>query len=689
MTSQTIDNDKAWDDFVKERSFQKATSIQGQMDTITSMLSEIKTDIERVADQAAVPADPMGGMPAGGAPVELPEDMPPMDDLGAEDMMPPEDEGLEDNTMDSTAPPNSGMPGAGGVDESMAPEVTPEEGPVDMPPEEEPVEAPIEEVGGGTPVESDLIGQIKVMIANTQDNEQLKGLSNLLSTALSQNQPASPMQGADTAEMDQTSVVKSADVNNDGEEVMKEYLAGAVDNTLGVGFSKSEDEEKDKEEDKKDDEPKDDAPKDDTPAEDVEDDDEVVMEIESEPAPDAPTVGQDVAAAVADVVEEIVDAALEEPQAVVEMAEAVAEPVAEPVAEDTEPFETSEGPVMKSFSDMLAEKMRVGIDGQPSIVKGNGTSNDMTRLKVASDIGDEEILDESIPKVNGPEAARQHPPKDVKKSALDASGAPSDAPAEDDKAPQDVPTGGQEQSEDEDIIASINAESIGKSAAPSVAEMFAGKSALMNAYDFMKADVGQPKDADSLRAEGEMPTGKISVPKDADDLREEGECATGDAPIPKDADSLRKSDDEVIVQAESIDPTKPIAGEKKVAKPQPVTEEMKAPGGLFGNAYAQMRGEGNWIRNESTKKSGIYLKSFAEMYGDKSGDFRKSADMATVDRPSFSASGSQIGRPELETVKKSQEPEKKPLRIGFGVDAHEAVASDWAKYRELKNQGMF
>lgn len=572
MTS-SVDTDKAWDDFVEERKFQKATSIQGQLDTITSMLSEIKTDTERAAAAASMPDEP--------APMDMGV---PMDMAGAEEMGAPDAGELQD-VPEGTAPEGSGMPVNDVVDDTMPPAGLPEdmppaeEGPVDTMPEEEVVtDTAVEDEAfdAGTPVESDLIGQIKVMIANTTDNEQLKGLSNLLSTALSQNQPASPMQGAETAEMNQTSLVKSADGKDEEKEEVEVEEKDDGD--------EEKEEVKEKSEEKS--EGKDDDDKDDITIEVSEE----PMPEESEPMPEA-DIGKDVAEAVADVVEEIVDAALEQPEAVVEMAEEVAEPEANEITEETESFETSEEPVMKSFADMFAARTRYGVDGRAGIVK--------------ADVGEQYA-----------------------------------APAEDDKAPQDVPTGSLEQAEDEDIITEINAESIGKSAAPSFAEMFKNRNAMM---DFIKADVGQPKDADSLRSEGEMPTGDVSVPKDADDLRDEGEMPSGDVPVPKDADSLRKACD---------------------GKTDEESEETA----------------------KGLKKSGIHIKSFAEMYAGDRHFMKSTGGTADTSRPSNSAIGGTVDRPNLGAVKKSAEAEKPALQIGFGVDPHEAVKADWEKYYALRDQ---
>lgn len=619
MTSG-VDTDKAWEEFVEERSFQKATSIQGQLDTITSMLSEIKTDTERAAAQAEASAmEPAPSVP--------------MDMAGAEDMAPPEDMGELEDVPEGTAPEDSGMPMNNEIDDTMPPAGVPEETEEDFPPmEPEPLDAPeeviaeeteAEDVGGGTPVESDLIGQIKVMIANTTDNEQLKGLSNLLSTALSQNQPASPMQGAATAEMNQTSLVKSAD----GKDEEKEE----------VEVEEKDDDGEKKEEVKEKSEEKDDDSGDDVS---IEVSEEPVPE-ESEPAPEA-SIGQDVAAAVADVVEEIVDAALEQPDAVVEMAEEVKEPSTEDISEETETFETSEPepepPMMKSFAEMFAAKVRYGIDGQPAIVKAE-------------------------------------------------VGAQYESPAEDDKAPQDVPDGSQEQSEDEDIIVAINGESIGKSAAPSFEEMFNNRDAMVN---FLKADVGQPKDADSLRSEGEMPSGDVSVPKDADSALEDGEMPTGDISVPKDADSLRKGcggedEEDDFKKTESVPMSEASEEQKKLFENK---GHIKGPTNNMDPSQAKALDDLKQTPAElvDTKKSaGIHIRSFAEMYNDS---FTKSAVSVDTSRSSSSAVGGTIDRPDISVIKKSEDAERTPLRIGFGVDPHEAVKADWEKFYALRDRGL-
>lgn len=617
MTSG-IDVEQAWNDFVEERSFQKATSIQGQLDTITTMLSDIKNDTERVAMQSQA----------------APPGMPPVDGAGMGDIMPPADDGELMDAPAGTPPEGSEMPMAGGIDESMPPELPEDmppasgmmEGPVDMPPEEVPAEGAMEPepVGEGELPETDLIGQIKTMINTTQDNDQLKGLANLLSTALSQNQPAAPMQGAEMAETAQTSLLKSADKEEEKDD---------------------DEDDEEKSEGKSEEEPETES-KDDVETETTVVDEEPEGMPEAEIAPEA-TIGQDVAAAVADVVEEIVDAALEQPEAVVEMAEEVAQPAgveaSDEIAEDTESFAESviadESPVMKSFADMFAAKIRVGVDGMPATMA---------------------------------------------KSAFDASGAPADAPPEDDKQPQDVPNGAQEKTEGEEIISSLNAESIGKSMLPSFGDMMRGTSAMDYAQALKKADVGQPKDADSLRSEGDMPSGDVSVPKDADSALEDGTMPTGDVSVPKDADSLRKSWEDGNVVGETQDPDKPIAGGKVESKGRAPTKEDMSPGGLFGNVTAQLQGEDtNRFSDNSKQASGIHIKSFAEMYGGAS-NFEKSMGSVESTRPAAATTGASIDRPMINAVKKSEEATKQPLQIGFGVDPHKSVEADWARFRAWK-----
>jgi len=347
MTEQDVN--ESWETFKKERSFQKATSIQGQLDTMAAMLQEIQNDTKRTAgvidqiqgDNAAIDyenanADPMaamGGVPPEAAPEGAPEDVPPEEgeeplnggaesdeDMAAEDL--PMDEAPEDELLPAGAP--EGAP-------PMDLPPMPEAGAEDMAP-------PMSDVPAPAPSGGDMVSKIKDLIANTSDPQTLKGLSELLSTALDQA-PAAPMESADVApptldggmmkSFSKTEDVETSDCN-DGLEIVKREIADAVNSDLGEDFHKSEDFQKadDPVEEAKDAvSPKtEDAPEpqttdsfansEDAPEEDESEEDEpevkaeVVTEVAPEAEPENPVV-EEIAEKVTEAVEGIVESVLE------------------------------------------------------------------------------------------------------------------------------------------------------------------------------------------------------------------------------------------------------------------------------------------------------------------------------------------------------------------------------------------
>jgi len=351
MTEQDVN--ESWEAFKKERSFQKATSIQGQLDTMAAMLQEIQNDTKRTAgvidqiqgDNAAIDyenanADPMaamGGVPPEaapeGAPEGAPEDVPPEEgeeplNGGAES---DEDMAAEDVPMDEA--PEGELPPAGAPDGAPPADLPPmpEAGAEDMAP-------PVSDVPAPAPSGGDIVSKIKDLIANTSDPQTLRGLSELLSTALDQA-PAAPMESADAApptldggmmkSFSKTEDVETSDCN-DGLDLVKREIADAVNSDLGEDFHKSEDFQKadDPVEEAKDAvSPKtEDAPEpqttdsfansEDAPEEDESEEDEpevkaeVVTEVAPEAEPENPVV-EEIAEKVTEAVEGIVESVLE------------------------------------------------------------------------------------------------------------------------------------------------------------------------------------------------------------------------------------------------------------------------------------------------------------------------------------------------------------------------------------------
>lgn len=357
MTSDINDTEQAWDSFVEKRSFEKAASIQGQLDTMAAMIQDIKTDTERTAaivdqiqgDNAAIDYENANAEPM----------MPDM--AGAEDMMPPE-EGMPEETaevedtatVDETVPPEDSAPAVeGGESPDMAPEGAPEEYMTDEDVEAIMGEPMPEEAAGEAPVEQDLIGKIKMMIANTDDPDQLAGLSDLLSTALAQSQPPVPMEG-----MPEEPMMKSDAGEDNGPVSFTKDADGVADLDDAKDAEKAVTAKPE------------DAPEVATasPIVKADDEDEVeekveVSEEESEPAPEAENP----------VVEEIVDKVVEAVEGIVEsvMEGDAPEEKTEDITEDTESFEAgcsgSEG-YMKSagFGDLFAARASEipGVDGQ-------------------------------------------------------------------------------------------------------------------------------------------------------------------------------------------------------------------------------------------------------------------------------------------------------------------------------------
>lgn len=645
----TTDSEQAWDEFVEKRSFEKSTSIQGQLDAITSMLSDIKTDTERAAAASAMQPDiPMG------APMDMPMDMPIDEEASSEPA--PED---MDMGAEETVAPADMSDGMQGVPSEMPPEAPEdfEEPPVaDEAPVDAGAEMPATEIepmgeSGAVEFEEDMISQIKTMINTTNDPEQLKGLSKLLSTALSQSRPAVPMQGSGAAE-EEFAVSPMAKANlgvttNDGEEVMREAISGAVDSTLGVGFSRSS---------KKANE--------DEPEVEVETEESV----EEEPIPDAPEMAEEapadapmdapaddvdakidevadkVAEEVAEVVEEAItegveeksdDAPAEETEEKVEVEEKTEdkeedksenEEKNDEISEDTESFEAKseeedDKPVMKSAAEMFAERRLYGIDGMPSIVK------------------------------TAPEEIQ----------------VPSDTPAEDDKLPEDVPdTLEAGDSEGADIIDQMNAASIGKSL-PSARDMFNGVSAFQK-YDeeAHKAEVHAKLEEEDEEAEKEK--------KKVDDLfgnAERGGDVKAWTEDKKSATTQTNLDGVIAPEGANID-LPPAQG-----APVKTTQTT-----LEGNV-ADKPGAFKY----SASDAGIHIRSFSDMYAERGGFVKTVTEPAVVRPPVKAAVGGETGRPDLANIHKSAD-NRKPLQIGVGVDAHEQVAEDWERYFALKESGQ-
>ena len=388
MTSDSIDTEMAWEDFKEKRSFEKAASVQGQLDTMAAMLQDIQTNTQRTAsvidqingDNAAIDyeaenADPMAGMEP---PMEGP--MP-----GAEDMSAPE-EGMEDAASDDVAPelpPEAEGMSAADIppEEAMAPEgdeVSDEE--LDqLLAEPAPEEAPAEEGPAGfEPAVDDIVGKIKNLIANTDDPQTLMGLSDLLSSALAQNQPA-PMESFAYSDATDTT---TEDVNDGLSEIKKE-ISDCVDSTLGEdsgsfvkkdGIEGVADAEDAKEVEDTTDVKLDDGPEAETSggkepfAESDDEEMEVIFE-EDDPAPEASAgpIVEEITDKVAEAVEGIVESVLGE-------GEEDTEEDTEDISEETESFEECDDkpsePVLKSFSELWDERPRFStVDGSMEIKK--------------------------------------------------------------------------------------------------------------------------------------------------------------------------------------------------------------------------------------------------------------------------------------------------------------------------------
>jgi len=382
MTSDINDTEQAWDSFVEKRSFEKAASIQGQLDTMAAMIQDIKTDTERTAaivdqiqgDNAAIDYENANAEPM----------MPDM--AGAEDMMPPE-EGMPEGTaevddtaeVDETVPPEDSAPAVeGGESPDMAPEGEPEEYMTDEDVEAIMGESMPEEAAGEAPVEQDLIGKIKMMIANTDDPDQLAGLSDLLSTALAQSQPPVPMEGMPEEPMMKSdagedngpvSFTKDADgvADLDDAKDAKDAVTPKLKNepkvatSTGAGSAGADSTEAGSTEATPTEPFKNSADSEDEVEEKVE-----VSEEESEPAPEAENpVVEEIVGKVAEAVEGIVESVIEGD------AEEKVEEKVEDITEDTESFEAgcsgSEGYMKSSgFGDLFAARASEipGVDGQ-------------------------------------------------------------------------------------------------------------------------------------------------------------------------------------------------------------------------------------------------------------------------------------------------------------------------------------
>jgi len=428
MTSDGINTEQAWENFKESRAFEKAASVQGQLDTMAAMLQDIQTNTQRTAsvidqlngDNAAIDyenqnADPMAAM--GGMP-------------GAEDMMPPMEEGAPE--ADATAE---------GIEDGTADEAGPDLGPEtdgmaagDIPPEEaavgddygptdeeidailnEPVPEDLSSEGstGGSPAADDMIGKIRNLIANTEDPTILAGLSDLLSTALAQNTPTPMESFAYSADGDTTT-----DDVNDGLFVIKKEISDCVDSTLGVeaesSYAKNDDgiadvtDAKDAEEatDMKAEDGPDPITSNGEPFK--ESDDEMIgVEEESEvvPAAEDPVV-EEIVDKVAEAVEGIVDSVLN--------GEDDTSEGTEDISDDTESFEEcgagcddASKPVMKSFNEMFNDIQRYSpVNGFPEIKKSVPEQNDRK-----SDDKYEFVYDEDIRK------SAEDVPESVAKSA--------------------------------------------------------------------------------------------------------------------------------------------------------------------------------------------------------------------------------------------------------------------------------
>lgn len=370
MTSSTLsDSEQAWDAFVEKRSFEKATSIQGQLDTMGAMLNEIRTNTERTAEKVEqMQAEPMA------PPMDMPPEEMPMEAPMEEPMEEPLPEEMGEAPVEEL-PPEDVIPENVGAEADLA------GAPAEMPPMEpefvggEPMGEPeavpeMEPMPEQPPVEEDMISQIKTMIASSDDPEQLKGLSKLLSTALAQSQPAVPMENADA-------VMKAADVNNDGLEVMRDELKGAVDSTLGVGFKKGDDgiaevaDSKDAVEAVTAKDTMQDAPEPATSLTKSEDAEVVAEEVEMAPVAEDPKeeFAEVIADKVAEKVAEVID----------DKADDEKEEVKEDISEETESFEECND----------SKKMEKSADGMPSFeemfAKRNGVGNAMARYRAAKD----------------------------------------------------------------------------------------------------------------------------------------------------------------------------------------------------------------------------------------------------------------------------------------------------------------
>ena len=406
MTSDAINTEQAWEDFKEKRSFEKATSVQGQLDTMAAMLQDIQTNTQRTAsvidqingDNAAIDyenanADPMAGMGMGMGDAmseEMPPEIPPEDMAGGEDA-------IADETADAV-PPEAGDMGGEGM---SAADVTPEEAMVEEEagPSDEEIDAilseapegdaPMEEGPSGfEPAADDMIGKIKNLIVNTDDPTILAGLSDLLSSALAQNQPAPMESFAYSGDKDISSIDTTTEDVNDGLNIIKAEISGCEESTLGVdmgsGVVKSDG--------------PDNGVADVTDAKEAEDVTEVKMDDGDDPMTSSGEPFQDSADETFEFDEEIEDAPEAEPEEAIieEVADKVKGAVedildevlggegeehegdegdeeVEDIAEETESFEEAEPvgvPVLKSFSELMDARPRFSaVDGSMEIKK--------------------------------------------------------------------------------------------------------------------------------------------------------------------------------------------------------------------------------------------------------------------------------------------------------------------------------
>lgn len=378
-----------WDEFVESRRFEKATSIQGQLDTLAAQMNEIQTDTKRVADiidqlqgdNAAVDYenanfDPMAEMPAEGMPAEAPMEEPVPEDVPEE--LPEGEDSMAGGIEDVTQPVEG--PAAAEADDAALPEeMPPAEGDItdeeleallnEAPAGAEDMGAPTEgiatdteaqgepDMGEAPVVADDMVGKIKTMISMTDDPEVLSGLADLLSTALSQT-AAQPMESED---LEGEPIAKSDDGIADVEDAEKAESVtevkqddGPTPETASEPFAESADEPED--ENKPEPEEAEDEP---APEAEIAVVETEPIEAPEEVCPEAEEIAEKVADAVEDIVEDVLNGE-----------------TTEDISEDTESFEQTEDyddlfekavatGEMPSFEDMFFEKRAVatGIDG--------------------------------------------------------------------------------------------------------------------------------------------------------------------------------------------------------------------------------------------------------------------------------------------------------------------------------------